>query len=63
MDSFSNIENLMTPTKQNFDPNAPMIDENMELPDTKKNFVAGQSLKFSPNRDAKKSNGLKEILG
>lgn len=41
MDSFSNIENLMTPTKQNFDPNAPIIDEEKDMPDLKKNFIPG----------------------
>ena len=41
MDSFSNIENLMTPTKQNFDPNAPLRDEDREIPDLKKSFIPG----------------------
>ena len=43
MDSFSNIENLMTPTKQNFDPNAPIQsneERDMQV-DNKKNFIPG----------------------
>ena len=53
----------MTPTKLNFDPNAPLKDEEREMPDAKKNFVPSESLKFCPNLEAKKNDGLKEILG
>ena len=53
----------MTPTKLNFDPNAPLKDGEREIPDAKKNFVPGESLKFSPNLEAKKNEGVKDILG
>lgn len=52
----------MTPTKLNFDPNAPLEDGEREIPDAKKNFVPGESLKFSSNMEAKKNEGLKDIL-